>query len=73
MERIDFLMSNSELQDAIIKTATLILGCSSSAQRLPVLNAHLISLLNSQSSRANIGLATADSFKDIETKLRETL
>jgi hypothetical protein len=73
MERIDFLMSNSELQDTIYKTCEMIKNCPLSAERLHVLNAHLISLLNSQSSRANIGLATADSFKDIETKLRETL
>ncbi len=54
MSELLHLMSNSELQDAIVQTNAMVKGCDPAAKRMHLLQQHLESLMESQKSRASM-------------------
>jgi hypothetical protein len=54
MSELLHFMSNNELQDAIVQTNAMVKSCASDAQRMPLLQKHLESLLETQKSRASM-------------------
>jgi len=48
------LMSNAELQDAIVQTNAMVKSCDPNAKRMPELQNHLARLLDAQHSRASM-------------------
>jgi len=54
MNELLHLMSNNELQDAIVQTNAMIKNCDLTAKRMPVLQQHLEKLLDSQQYRATM-------------------
>ena len=54
MTELEHIMTNSELQDAIIQTNAIIKSCSPSSDRKSKLDNHLESLLDCQHSRAKL-------------------
>ncbi len=57
MDRLEHLMSNTDLQDAIIHTNAMIKSCAPAARRMTELEQHLNTLLDVQISRASMAQA----------------
>jgi hypothetical protein len=54
MSELSYVMSNAELQDAIIHTDAMIRRCPQGAERMRELKSHLSLLLDAQHSRATM-------------------
>ncbi len=57
MVELTYLMSNTDLQEAIIHTNAMIKSCTPSAHRMNKLQDHLVNLLDVQLSRSTMAKA----------------